>query len=107
MATFGLSAPPVSSRRASTSGSGPRSPGLGLGGAGAAVRGGERNLHAQRRPRPVRAVEEDSATERLYPVLEADQPGAAGEIGAAGAVVADLDAQDGVGGVGFDGDREG
>ena len=43
---------------------------------------------------PRRAVEKDPAAERFHAVFEADQAGAAGEVGAAAAVVADRDAQD-------------
>ena len=51
-------------------------------------------------------MEEDPAAERLHAVLEANEAGAAAEIGTAGAVVVDGDAQDSVCGVGLDGDRE-
>src|SRR4051812_8694343 len=76
-----------------------------FGGDGVAIRDGERKLHTQRRTCPLRAVQKDSAAERLDPVLEADQPSAAGELRAPGTVVADLDAQDG--GVRIDGNHEG
>ena len=60
----------------------------------AVIRGGEREFRAQAGTRPARAVEDDPAAERLDAVLQADQAGAPGEVGAAGAVVADRDAQD-------------
>jgi len=44
-------------------------------------------------PRPARTVEEDPTAERLHPVLEASQAGAAAEVGAPGTVVADLEEQ--------------
>jgi hypothetical protein len=53
-----------------------------------------------------RVVHEDLTAERLDAVLEADQAGAPGEVGAADAVVADRDAQDGVCRVGVHGDRD-
>jgi hypothetical protein len=53
----------------------------------------------------VRAVEEDFAAERLYAVLEASQAGAAGEVGAPGAVVADLEEQGIAGDLDVDADR--
>jgi hypothetical protein len=48
------------------------------------------------RPLPPRwvAVERDAAAERLHPVLQPDQARAAGEVGAADAVVTNRDAQD-------------
>src|SRR5208337_5213336 len=75
--------------------------------AGSDVGGGERELYAQAGPRPARAVEKDPAAERLHPVLEADQAGAAGEVGAARAVVTDHHAQDFTGGLHLDADRRG
>jgi hypothetical protein len=46
------------------------------------------------------------AAECVHPVLEADQAGAAGEVRATVAVVADGEAQEMVCGVGFDGDLD-
>ena len=60
--------------------------------------GGERELHVQAGSRLVWAVENDSAAERLHAVLQAEQAGAAGEVGATDAVVADPEAEDGVDG---------
>jgi hypothetical protein len=54
--------------------------------------------------RPPRAVEEDPAADRLHAILEADQAGAAGEVGTASAVVADRDAQDLAGDLDLDAD---
>jgi hypothetical protein len=68
-------------------------PARGLAGGNAAAGGGERELGAHAGARPAGAVEEDPAAERLYAVLEASQAGAAGEAGAPGAVVADLEEQ--------------
>jgi len=78
-----------------------------LEGGNTAVSGGEREFCAQAGSRSAGAVEEDPAAEGLHAVLEAGQAGAFDEVGAAGAVVADREAQDGVGGVRFGGDRDG
>jgi hypothetical protein len=51
----------------------------------------------------MRAVEEDPAAERLGAVLEADQAGAAGEVGVPAAVVANRDAQGTSDGLDLDG----
>ena len=75
-------------------------------GGDAAVDSGDRKLYPQAGPGTEGAVEEDPAAERLHAVLEANEAGAAAEIGTAGAVVVDGDAQDSVCGVGLDGDRE-
>ena len=52
------------------------------------------------------AVQVDVAAERLYSVLDAEQPGAAGEFGTSPAVVGDLEAQRAVGPISFDGHRD-
>ena len=46
------------------------------------------------------------AAERLYSILDAEQPGAAGEFGTSPAVVGDLEAQSAVGPISFDGHRD-
>ena len=51
----------------------------------------------------MRAVEEDPAAERLGAVLEADQAGAAGEVGAPAAVVANRYSQGAGAGLDADG----
>ena len=66
---------------------------------------GEREFCAQAGAPFGGAVEEESAADRLNAVLQADQAGAASEVGAASAVIADRQAQDG--GVGFGGDGDG
>ena len=57
--------------------------------------------------RPRGAVQGDPAADRLNPVFEPGQAGAPGEVGAAGAVVADRDPQDVTAGFGLDGDGGG
>src|SRR4029078_13584507 len=52
------------------------------------------------------AVQIYVAAERLYSVLDAEQPGAAGEFGTSHAVVGGLDAQSAVGPISFDGHRD-
>src|SRR5580700_8364993 len=61
---------------------------------GDAVGVGEREFYLQGGPRPGRAVEGNPAAECLHAVLESDQSGAVGEVGAAGAVVANREPQD-------------
>jgi len=68
--------PPGSGRRNSTGGE-------------ASVRGGERELCAQAGAGVLRALEKDSAAERLDAVLESDEARAQGEVGATSPVVAD------------------
>ena len=72
----------------------------------AAVRGGERELNMQAGTRTLRAFKEDSTSERLDAIPEADEPGAVGEVGAARAIVADRNTQEVVRVVGFDADRD-
>src|SRR4051794_11467255 len=67
----------------------------------------DREFGAHGRTGSAWAVKEDAAAKCLDTVLEAEQAGAVGEVGAAGAVVADREAQDGVRGAGLDGDRDG
>jgi hypothetical protein len=71
------------------------------------IRRGERELRLQAGPGPAPAVEEDPAAERLHPVLQPDQAGAAGQGGAADAVVAHRDARDVAGHLDLDADGRG
>src|SRR5580700_5437996 len=74
---------------------------------GDAVGVGEREFYLQGGPRPGRAVEGNPAAECLHAVLESDQSGAVGEVGAAGAVVANREPQDASDCLGADGNSGG
>jgi hypothetical protein len=67
---------------------------------GNAINGGERKLYLHAGSGTVGPMDEDPAAERLHAVLEANEAGAAAELGSA-AVVADADADDSVSGVGL------
>src|SRR6201996_5468283 len=73
-----------------------------LAGGDAVIRGGEGEFRAQTGAGPAGAVQDDPAAERLHAVFQAGQAAAPGQAGAAGAVVADGDAQETVGAVCLD-----